>query len=702
MRSLLQDLRLSFRTLTKEPLSAVITSVTLALGIGLCTISFSLVYGLFFRGHDVPEPGRLTLIYRTNPSRDIDFMSATMYDFYDWREQQTSFEGIARYSGGTINVSGVEGPERYDGAFVSANIFDVLQVRPMLGSTFRPGDDEPGAPMTVVLGNQMWEERYESDPNITGRSIKVNGEAATILGVMEKGFMFPTDQEIWVIRRDDRSETTRENSTRFSAFGRLKDGVTLDQAGLKLALIAERLAQEYPETNEGVSIRFRSFVEQDTGPELVAVFGAMQVATILVLLIACANVANLLMARATLRTREAAVRAALGASRLRVVLPFFAETTLLAGVGALLGMGIAYTGVTLFDNATQGVGKPYYMDFMIDLPIMAFVIGIVAFTAIVAGAAPAWQVLKTDVNATLKDEMRGSSGILGNKLTRILVTAEIALSCALLVGAGLMVKSIVKLSTFDFPYATETVFTARLGLFETDYPTPESRHQFFLDLTDRLEAMPGAQSVSLTTNLPVSIGGRSIGIEGETYLTRQDYPEARYSSVAPNFFETFDVDIIAGRDFRRSDDAEAPPVAIVNEPFARHFFPDRDPIGQRFAEFSRQDSLGAWKTIVGVVPDLRMEGFDPDRPDSWGYYTPTAQRDIRFMSLAVRAAAGVSAVGLTPAVRKVLRGIDPNLPMYRIDSMQGVIDDGTWFYRVFGTLFIVVGAAAVFLATVGL
>ena len=702
MRALLQDLKLSFRSLKKEPMSAAITSITLALGIGLCTVSFSLVYGVFFRGHDVPEPGRLTLIYRTNPSRDIDFMNATMHDFYDWREQQTSFKGIARYSGGTINISGAEGPERYDGSFVSANIFDVLEVQPILGSTFRPGDDEPGAPMTVVLGYQMWAERYDSDPNVAGQSIKVNGEAATILGVMEDGFRFPQDQEVWVVRRDDRSETTRENSTGFDAFARLKDGVTVEQAELEMALIADRLAQEYPETNEGVSTRFRTFTEEDTGPELVAVFGAMQVATIFVLLIACANVANLLMARATLRTREAAVRTALGASRLRVVLPFFAETTLLAAVGALFGMGIAYTGITLFDNATQGVGKPYYMDFAIDLPIMLFVIGIVAFTAIVAGAAPAWQVLKTDVNATLKDEMRGSSGILGNRLTRVLVTAEIALSCALLVGAGLMIKSIVNLNSFEFPYATESVFTARIGLFETDYPTPESRTQFFSDLTDRLEAMPGAQSVSMTTNLPVNIGGRSIAIEGETYLTRQDNPDARYSYVAPRFFETIDVDFLSGRDFRRSDNMDGQAVAIVNESFARQFFSDRDPIGQRFAEFAGRDSLGDWKTIVGIVPDLRMEGFDPDRSDPWGYYAPTAQQDIRFMSLAVKTAGGVSALGLTPAVREVLRAADPDLPMYNVDSLQGLIDDGTWFYRVFGVLFIAVGAAALFMATVGL
>jgi hypothetical protein len=233
-----------------------------------------------------------------------------------------------------------------------------------------------------------------------------------------------------------------------------------------MALIAQRLADEHPASNEGVTTRFQTFIEDDTGPELVAVFGAMQVATIFVLLIACANVANLLLARATLRTRESAVRTALGASRWRVVMPFFAETLLLSVAGAVAGMVIAYVGITLFDGATQTVGKPYYMRFALDVPVLAFVIGITTMTALVAGAAPAFQVLRTDVNATLKDEARGSSGILGGRVTRALVVAEIALSCALLIGAGLMVKSITRLRNFDFPFATDHVFTARLGLFE--------------------------------------------------------------------------------------------------------------------------------------------------------------------------------------------------------------------------------------------
>jgi len=703
MRSLWQDLLLSMRALRKEPISALITSVTLALGIGLCTVAFSLVYGVFIRGLDVPEPDRLTLIYRSNPSRDQEFFSVSVHDFYDWQAQQTSFEGLAGFSTGTVNVSGTEGPVRYNGAFVSANTFDLLRVRPVVGASFRPGDDEAGAPLTMVLGYDAWTNRYGSDPGIAGKAVIVNGEAATVLGVMPEGFRFPANQELWVARRDSRAQTPdRGRSAAFLVLGRLRDGVTRDQAELEMSVIAERLAREYPASNEGVTTRFRSFVESDTGPELVAVFGAMQIATAFVLLIAIANVANLLLARATLRTREAAVRSALGAKRLRVVLPFFAETLLLATAGSILGLAIAYTGVTLFDWATQDVGKPYYMVFALDVPVLFFVIGATVFTALIAGAAPAFHILRTDVNATLKDENRGSSGVLGGRLTRILVTAEVALSCALLIGAGLMIKSITKLRTFEYPYRTEHVFTARVGLFEAEFPTSAARRVFFRDLADALRALPGARSVALTTNLPADNSGSDIAIAGEVYARDQDYPVAQTASVSAGFFETFGVRVLRGRDFNAGDDSTSLPVAVVNEAFAERFFPGREVLGQRFAERAGRDSLRPWMTIVGVVPDLRMEGFDPDTPRPWGYYVPLTQRDLRFVSLAIHVPGVADPLSLTPAVREAVRGLNPHQPIYNVDTMEGVIRQGSWFYYVFGTLFIAFGGAALFMATVGL
>ena len=701
MQSLRQDLLLGLRSLRKEPASAIITSVTLALGIGLCTIAFSLIYGVFLRGLDVPEPQRLTMVHRANPSRDINQMGVTVHDFHDWRAQQSVFEHLAHFSTGTVNLAGTEGPERYNGAFVSANLFEALRLRPVMGSTFRPGDDIAGAPLTVVLGHEVWTTRFSSDPAVVGKPVIVNGEAATILGVMPEGLKFPQDQQLWVAQRDNRATNPdRSRSPQFQVFGRLKEGVTREQAESQMAQIAARLEKEYPQSNQGITTRFQTFVENDTGPELAAIFGAMQVATIFVLLIAIANVANLLMARATLRTREAAVRTALGATRLRVVMPFFAETLVLAAIGAVLGVGIAYAGVTLFDGATEGVGKPYYMTFALDLPVMLFVVGLTVLTALAASAAPAFYVLKTDVQATLKDESRGSSGVLGGRLTKVLVAAEIALSCALLIGAGLMVRSIVALRNYDYPYATENVFTARIGLFETEYPTPEARRAFFQSLRDRLESIPAAQSVTLTSNLPINANGTDIALPGQVYAREQDYPEARNASISTGFFRTFAVEILRGRDFTASDDGTAPRVAIVNQAFAEKFFPGREALGQQFAERVGRDSLGQAMTIVGIAPNLRMDGFDTDRPGEWGYYVPLLQRDLRFVSVAILTSG--NPIALSAAVREAVRGLNPNLPIYNVDSMAGVVRQAGWFIYVFGSLFIVFGAAALFMATVGL
>ena len=701
MRSVWQDLRIGIRALRREPVSALVTSLTLGLGVGLCTTAFALVYGVFGRGLNVPEANRLTLISRTNPSRGIDWMDVTEHDFYDWSAQQTSFEALAHFTTGTVNLSGTEGPERYNGAFVSANLFDVLRAPAAIGTAFRPGDDAAGAPLTVVLGYQTWVTRFRADPHVVGQSAIVNGEPATILGVMPKGFQFPRDQELWVAQRDTRAlNPDRRRGAQYDVVGRLAEGVSMDHAEREMSVIAGRLAREYPASNAGITMRFRSFVDRYTGPELRAVFGAMQVATVFVLLIAIANVANLLLSRATLRVKESAVRTALGATRLRVVLPFFSETSVLAVAGALVGLGIAYVGVTLFDGATQGVGKPYWMSFTIDPPVLAFLVGAAALTAFLVGAAPAFHVLRTDVNATLKDEARGSSGILGLRLTRVLVVAEVALSCALLIGAGLMIKSIANLRAFKYPFATENVFTARIGLFEREYPDSAARRVFFRELQDRLATVAGARLVALTTNLPANDNSSSIGIAGEAYNREQDYPSVRTAAVTPGFFETFGVHVLAGRDFTASDDAAGLPVAIVNQSFAARFFPSREALGQRFAKRVGRDSLGPWKTIVGIVPDQKMEGFDPaNRPE--GYYVPLAQEDPRFVNIVIRTA-GSNPLALTSGVREAVRALDPNLPIYNVYSMKGALDQLTWAYGVFGTLFIVFGAAALFMATVGL
>jgi predicted permease len=702
MGSLLNDLKFGARTLLKRPGSTFIAVIAFALGIGLCTTMFSINYGVYFRGIGVPEANKLVLVFRANPEEDIDRMSVPQHDFYDWKEQQQSFEGIAGYSTGTVNLSGTEGPERFNGGFVTANMFDVLRVRAELGSTFREGDDAAGAPLTVLLGYDAWLRRYDADPDIVGKIVKVNGEQGTIIGVMPDGFMFPEEEQLWIPRRDERpANPERGTGNWVQVVGRLKAGTTVEQAELDMQLVAQRLAQEYPESNEGVTTVFSDFIEASIGNEADPVFVAMQVATIFVLLIACANVANLLLARAALRTKEAAVRSALGASRWRVSFPFFSEALVLSVVGAILGVGIAYVGITLFDRATTGIGKPYFMQFAIDLPVLGFVLAVTALTALISGAAPSFQIARADVNSILKDEGRGSSSFKAGKISKMLVIGEVAMSCALLVGAGLMTKSITKLSNYEFPFATEGLFTARVGLFEADFPTPADRTRFFTDLKEQLAALPRAQSVAITDNLPSSGSGNNrFAIEGETYETDQDYPRARSAVISTDFFETFDVELVRGRNFTLQDNADAMEVILVNQRFVERFFSGSDPIGRRIRE-GTSESDANWMTIVGVVPNMKMEGVDNQGADGAGYYVPLPQRDRRFMSIAIQVAGGAP-LSIAPEVRQAVRAVDPDTPIYWIRDMPEVIRQETWFYTVFGSLFIVFGAAALFMASVGL
>ncbi|UCG84887.1 MAG: ABC transporter permease [Gemmatimonadota bacterium] len=703
MDAFLKDIRLGLRALAKKPASSAIAVVAFGLGIGLCTTNFSMIYGVYFRGIGVPDAHRLALIYRTNPSENIDRMGVHQHDFYDWREQQQSFEAIAGYSTGTINVAGTDdNPVRYNGCFVTANVFDVLRRAPIVGSGFRLGDDAPGAPMTAIIGYSVWVNRYGSDPEVVGRLIRVNGEQATILGVMPEGFRFPQQQDIWIPRRDARHENpVRGDGPYMTVFGRLRDRVTVEQATLDMSRVAANLATEFPESNEGIGIVLGDFIEQNIGREAIPIFTAMQIATIFVLLIACANVANLLLARAALRTKEAAVRSALGASRWRVALPLLSESAVLSVAGAILGVVIAFVGVGIIDRTTVDVGRPYFMVMAVDLPILGFVLAVTVLTALAAGAAPAIQTARTDVNSILKDENRGSSSFRASKLSKVLIIGEVALSCALLVGAGLMTKSITTLNTYEYHFDTERIFSARVGVFETDYPQQEDRQRFFRELKESLEAVAGARSVALTDMLPATCCSRNrFALEGEVYQEDQDYPLANIAAISTGFFRTFGVEVLRGRDFSLSDDANAPQVVLVNQAFAERHFQGEDPIGQRIRE-GTSESQQEWKTVVGIVPNMRMQGFDPDRPDPSGYYVPLAQRDRRFVSIAIQVAAGPP-LNITPEVRAAVRAVDRDLPIYWVRDMDEVIHQETWVYGFFGSLFIIFGVAALFLASVGL
>lgn len=707
MDALLNDLRTGARSLARQPGSAIISVLILALGIGLSTFMFSLVYGVLLRGLDVPEPDRVAVLARIDTrggDEDADPMSGQ--DFLDFRERSGSYEGLLGYFGGTVNLADEEAPQRYSGAWVTANTFDVLGVEPVLGRTFAAGEDEPGLAPTVLLGHHVWQDRYGSDPGVIGRSVRVNGRQGTVVGVMPEGFKWPSNHDLWITVDDDPRAVARGEGPSYWVMGRLADGVSWDQANMEAARIAEQLTAEHPEENEGLSARLLTVSQQQNGGEITLVFLAMMVAVVCVLLVACANVANLLLARAATRMREAGVRVAMGAGRLRVMVPFMAEALLLSAAGAVLGTLLAYVGVGWFDRVTDPAltGRPYFVTFEVDLPVLLFAVGLTALTALMAGAAPAFQVSRADVNEILKDEGRGSSSLRAGRLGKVLVTVEVAFSVALLVGAGLMTRSMVQLGAFELPFDADAYVTGRVGLFEADYPEREDRQQFWRELEDRARVAPGVAAVALAGGVPgAGSGGTRVALEGVTYVEPEDQPLAHVDRVTPGYFDLLDAEILEGTAFGEQHTMDVEPVAVVNRSFAERFWPDASALGRRFRA-GTADTI-PWTTVIGVVEDLQMQGFSPPGAPSAvpdGYYVPVAQADPSFMTVVARSRPGTAPTALGPALREAVRSVDVDLPLYEVRTVTEAVDRASWFYRVFGSVFVIFGAVALFMASVGL
>ena len=700
MDTLLQDVRFGARMLIRNGGSTGISILALALGIGLTAMMFSIVWGAVLRGLPMERPEQLVSIQRTNLAEGEDRMGVTLHDYQDWKAEQRSFAGIEAFYTGTINVSGTDRPERYDGGFLSAGVFGLLGVQPLMGRGFTAEDDRAGADGVMLISHATWLNRFGGDPEVIGRVVRVNARPATIIGVMPEGFGFPNNEEVWVPLARDASALPRGEGQWVSVFGRLRDGVTIEEASVEMAAIAQRLETAYPETNEGIGTIVQPYVKGFLGDEPVMMLYTMLGAVFMVLLIACANVANLLISRAAARSREVGIRTAMGASRVRVIRQFLTESFILSLVGAALGLLIALVGIRLFNNAIASTDPPFWIDIRLDNGVLLFVLAITALSSLLSGAIPAWQAARANVADVLKDESRGASSFRLGRISRALVVTEIALSAGLLVCAGLMIKSVISLQTVDFLFATEEVLTARIGLPEAQYPDAASQRQFFAALMPRLQQLPGAAGVGLVQALPaLGAPGSRFAIEGAAYAEDRDYPSTRTVMVSPGAFDALGVELRHGRAFTEQDLDGALPVAIVNDEFVRRFFPDVDPIGRRI-RLGDRESTAEWLTIVGVVPDLYAGGLGGDN-DQQAIYTPLAQGGARFMSVAARTRGGDPLL-LAEGVRDAVLAVDADLPVYWVQTLQKAIDDNNWFYMVFGTLFMVFGGVALFLAAVGL
>jgi predicted permease len=704
MEAFIKDIRFGVRMLLKHPSLSLIVIGTFGLGIGLTTTVFRMVNGALWKGLPVPQAERVVAVERTNLARDANPIGITVHDYADWRDQQNVFDEFAIFGGWelTINLSGSEGrPERYRGGVSTANLFDVLQVSPVLGRTFREGEDLPGAEQVVLIGFDVWRDRFESSADVIGRNVTANGVRHTIVGVMPEGFGFPDRQQVWLPIVFDPVSTPRGEGPQYIGIARLKTGVTLDEARSQLATIAARLEQVHPETNEGIGATVEGFTVRFVGQQFKPLMLTMLGAVIGVLLIACSNVANLLLARVSARVREVALRTALGASRARVMRQFFTEVLILAAIGGALGFGLGEFFMSSLDGLMQLSPPPFWVRFDVDHRVTVFVIAMTTIAALVSSVVPALKASGADVGEALKDESRGASSFKLGRLSAGFVVAEVAVSCALLIGAGLMIKSIVKMNTLELPFATENIFTARVLLPEVEYPDNASRVQFYESLLPQLEAIPGVEAATLSDGLPAAGNGLLVfEVEGQTYATDDDFPSAREGVITADYFRTFEVDVLRGRAFDNGDGDNSLPVVVVNQSFARTFFPGGDAIGGRI-RMGRRDTTEAWFTVVGLAPDLYMQGIGNLNGSPAGFYRPISQASVgRSISMALRTRA--EPLSLTSDARAAVAAVDPNLPIYNVFSLARVMENATWMFRIFSTMFMALGFFALFLAAVGL
>jgi len=704
MESLLKDIRFGVRMLLKHPGLSLIVIGTFGLGIGLTTSVFRMVNGALWKGLPVPEAERVVAVERTDPARYATPIGMTVHDYADWRDQQTVFEDFAVIGGGelTLNLSGSEGrPERYLGMAVSASLFEVLQVSPVLGRTFNEGEDRPGANRVILIGFDVWRDRFAASADVIGRSATVNGVRHTIVGVMPEGFGFPDRQQVWLPVELDPINTVRGEGPQYIGVARLRDGVTLDEARSQLAAIAARLEQAYPETNEGIGAAVERFTVRFVGQPFKPLMLTMLGAVIGVLLIACSNVANLLLARVSARVREVALRTALGASRTRVMRQFFTEVLILAAIGGGIGFGLGEFFVRSLDGLMQLSPPPFWVTFDVDHRVTVFVVAMTTIAAVVSAVVPAVKASGADLGEALKDENRGASSFRLGRMSAGLVVAEVAVSCALLIGAGLMIKSIVKMNSLELPFATENIFTARILLPEVEYPDRASRFQFYETLLPELEAIPGVEAATLSDGLPAGGNGLLVfEVDGHTYTSDGDFPSAREGVTTADYFRTFEVGVLQGRVFDSGDGPNSLPVVVVNQSFARTFFPGDNALGKRI-RVGRRDTTQAWSTVVGVVPDLYMQGIGNLNGSPAGFYRPVGQVEVgRGIAIALRTS--TEPLSLTGEVRAAVASVDPDLPIYNVFSLERVMENATWMYRIFSTVFMALGFFALFLATVGL
>ena len=694
MDRFLQDLRFSLRMLGRNPAFTAVAVLALALGIGGNAAIFSVVDGVLLKPLALPAADRLVVT-----------QAVSVPDFLDWREQSRVFSGMAAWNATGLNWTGRSEPQRLRAALVSPGFFSTLDVGPALGRAFSAAEHRPGGPQAVVLADGLWQRAFGGDPGVLGRALTLGGASYTVVGVLPRNFRFVGTADVWVPYRFDDPASYNRGSNFLSVVARLAPGVSLRRARTEMADIVARLERLHPE-NAGRSVQWTPLPEELVANVRRALL-ALLAAVGLVLLIACADVANLLLARAAARRREIAVRTALGASRWQLVRQLLAESLLLSLAGGGLGLLLAAWGVR-YVAALHVAKLPLPTEALrIDSTVLLFTLGLALATGLLFGLAPALRTSRTDTQQVLREGGRsGAADRSGASLRRGLVIVEIALALALLAGAGLLVRSFARLAGVDPGFRPDHLLTFRLSLPEAKYKTPESQAAFFDEVLGRLAAASGVRAVGATSVLPFGGSWSTGGLNVEGYQPPPNQPGAwgDIRIVTPGFFQALGVPLLKGLPFTAENGPEAVPVAVVDEEFVRRYWPRTDPLGKRVAFPANPGQPTRWMQVIGVVGHTKHEGLDADaRIQLYLPYRQAAKavgRGVPAMSFAVRT--GGDALGAANSVRAIVHAVDRDLPVYALDSMENLLASSVAQRRFSMILLGVFSGLALLLASIGI
>ena len=698
METLLKDVRYGIRSLLKQPAFTAIAVITLALGIAGNTVIFSAVNSLLVKPLAFPELDRMVAIWEARLSQGVERNEVTMADYLDWRKQNQTFEQMGLYRWWSANLTGVEPPERIQGFLVSTNFLDVTGVKPFIGRAFSAEEDQPGKDAVVILNYGLWQRRFGGDANIVNKTVSLNGVKRTIIGVLPKEFNYPSGMDVMApLALTPELASNRDNHT-YYVLGRLKQNVSLPLAQTDLSTIAARLEKDYPQANTGHGVVVYPIVE-DTVRFYARALWVLMGAVGFVLLIACANVANLTLARSSTRQREIALRLALGASRSRIIRQLLTESVMVALIGGALGVLIAYWGIDAMRAANPGEAAkfaPGWEHLGINFQVLVFTLGVSVLSGALFGLAPAWQASKPDLNDALKEGGRTTSS--SHRLRNALVVCEVALALMLLVSAGLLLRSFLSLLNTDPGFNSTNLLTMKLVLPAAKYKDDQARAAFYSELLNRIRVLPGVESVAAVNYLP--LGGSNSSdiflIEGLPEPPPGQEFIGRYRVCTPDYFQTMGIPILKGRAFTEQDKVDAPRVVIVNETLAQRYWPNQDPINKRM-RFTGPLEKNPWIQVVGVVKDVKHALSLPMSSD---YYLP--QNQDTWSSMVLVAKTKTEPMSMAAPIRQQVWAIDKDEPVFDVRTMQQVRALSVALYSFSSVTLTIFAAVALILSAVGI